>query len=119
MHHQEHIVSIPQAVGTIAILPEQETPGIYFIVCFNTASGRYYCNRRQRGLVFKPIGLSFNTASGRYYCNGRDVIDAMKLIHSVSIPQAVGTIAMLMECVQYSEITSVGFNTASGRYYCN
>ena len=63
------IVSIPQAVGTIAI--------------------------REKGIVFKPIGLiSFNTASGRYYCNLTPVQPDHYVLHVVSIPQAVGTIAI-------------------------
>ena len=60
------LVSIPQAVGTIAIdrldfwLPK--------IKGFNTASGRYYCNEEE--VFVRPEGQnSFNTASGRYYCN--------------------------------------------------
>ena len=36
-------VSIPQAVGTIAI-GISDVIRSYRIPCFNTASGRYYCN---------------------------------------------------------------------------
>ena len=59
-------VSIPQAVGTIAIE----------IILVKT-----YQNK------------SFNTASGRYYCNGTDFVYTNQSL-AVSIPQAVGTIAI-------------------------
>ena len=108
---------------------------------FNTASGRYYCN-----LAGVPIelfiGACFNTASGRYYCNARHVFGGKNTSASVSIPQAVGTIAILNFLVdiliiafQYRKrqvllqcsfggtgvdaAILAGFNTASGRYYCN
>ena len=85
-------VSIPQAVGTIAIL-------ISIMILerlqqrFNTASGRYYCNYR---VVHNGENLlvCFNTASGRYYCN------------NVKANETVVVVAG-------------SFNTASGRYYCN
>ena len=49
-------VSIPQAVSTIAILADPRLAMDDYI-CFNTASGKYYCNarelRRQKGVSFK------------------------------------------------------------------
>ena len=62
------VVSIPQAVGTIAIA---------YITALKTAA------QDER----------FNTASGRYYCNIIILNSATKLL-LVSIPQAVGTIAI-------------------------
>ena len=38
---------------------------------------------------------------------------------AVSIPQAVGTIAILYEDGTWLSRWQPGFNTASGRYYCN
>ena len=61
------VVSIPQAVGTIAILLQDK---------------------------YALMTYSFNTASGRYYCNAVVMATATFGIVSVSIPQAVGTIAM-------------------------
>ena len=37
----------------------------------------------------------FNTASGRYYCNIRMYLGETENKYEVSIPQAVGTIAIL------------------------
>ena len=86
---------------------------------FNTASGKYCCNSFPGqswdispyihvsipqavstvataaivAVVVMAVAMGFNTASGKYCCN-RDVIEAMKLLHSrVSIPQAVSTVA--------------------------
>ena len=59
-------VSIPQAVGTIAITFIKE--GGHLICRFNTASGRYYCNVTKMAVNIED--------------------------YSVSIPQAVGTIAI-------------------------
>ena len=64
------MVSIPQAVGTIAI------NNMLFLLLLNL--------------------FSFNTASGRYYCNAPSTgVDIQANRFDVSIPQAVGTIAML------------------------
>ena len=60
-------VSIPQAVGTIAMIDVSVAP-LRNLLRFNTASGRYYCNERCRHWCCRNI-CSFNTASGRYYCN--------------------------------------------------
>ena len=40
------------------------------------------------------FGDSFNTASGRYYCNLKIFFVTVLIIYTVSIPQAVGTIAI-------------------------
>ena len=64
-------VSIPQAVGTIAI--------------------------KHKDSKYWGKLVSFNTASGRYYCNGDYVEFTGQLsMNSVSIPQAVGTIAIVL-----------------------
>ena len=62
-------VSIPQAVSTIAITAYYKSCGIETEISFNTASGKYYCNK-----------------SG-------DTLDDI-ILKAVSIPQAVSTIAM-------------------------
>ena len=67
MQTKEVMVSIPQAVGTIAIKELSDKQIVH--ICFNTASGRYYCN----------VSWS-NLRDGTRY--------------RVSIPQAVGTIAI-------------------------
>ena len=83
-------VSIPQAVSTVATFSYLElhlasTDG------FNTASGKYCCNLIS--ISSADVIKSFNTASGKYCCN-----------------------QLLLQ-------TSVGlcsrFNTASGKYCCN
>ena len=112
-------VSIPQAVSTIAILVStSQMTALYF--CFNTASGKHYCNRRRhlqhRERYESPVSIpqavstiaiksavnsnytakgSFNTASGKHYCNDKE---GGKYVYAqtVSIPQAVSTIAILV-----------------------
>ena len=65
--------------------------------CFNTASGRYYCNFTGfKTIIVIVMALSFNTASGRYYCNVRRALIAKRREEVVSILQAVGTIAIVM-----------------------
>ena len=68
-------------------------------------------------MVIKYPKMGFNTASGRYYCNAGVILNAARKLR-VSIPQAVGTIAMGLLRVM-STLMEVRFNTASGRYYCN
>ena len=89
-------VSIPQAVSTIAISLQRAHFNTKPVYCFNTASGKYYCNYSKKELR-EALGfcVSFNTASGKYYCN---FLFGLLFIVSqilVSIPQAVSTIAML------------------------
>ena len=89
-------VSIPQAVGTIAIQVKADMERDKWL-SFNTASGRYYCNCQDNEWFEYMMTLSFNTASGRYYCNFLMVYTlSEKLMKNsmVSIPQAVGTIAI-------------------------
>ena len=85
---------------------------------FNTASGRYYCNWLTPVQPTSYKLHSFNTASGRYYCNERRKSMKGTSTQKVSIPQAVGTIAII-RIVILSIICWRGFNTASDRYYCN
>ena len=62
-------VSIPQAVSTIAM---QSLMGSFVHgLGFNTASGKYYCNKKAKAFAAYVRALSFNTASGKYYCNSR------------------------------------------------
>ena len=65
---KESAVSIPQAVGTIAITLTFGQQMDEKLNCFNTASGRYYCNCKEVMLLWTYV--------------------------KVSIPQAVGTIAI-------------------------
>ena len=60
---------------------------------FNTASGKYYCNLVIRIWRYPLFEARFNTASGKYYCN-RNLRYKQENIASVSIPQAVSTIAI-------------------------
>ena len=60
----------------------------------------------------------FNTASGRYCCNFSSNLHKNFVILSVSIPQAVGTVATIIEALM-CDIKKDRFNTASGRYCCN
>ena len=85
------VVSIPQAVSTIAI-----EDGV------KLAYG---------------VQSSFNTASGKYYCNSQKK-RALKAQGRVSIPQAVSTIAIVKQNTSFTMSIS-SFNTASGKYYCN
>ena len=85
------MVSIPQAVSTIAMMAASLRL-LLLLVCFNTASGKYYCNRK--------------------------FLEWFLHIHKVSIPQAVSTIAILKAEVEW-DAEQTCFNTASGKYYCN
>ena len=111
------IVSIPQAVSTIAI--EYRTAYWAWKEGFNTASGKYYCNLTCTKQHVKLVSYSFNTASGKYYCNfsKSELLDG--LAWCVSIPQAVSTIAILCVFPLWIKISLSSFNTASGKYYCN
>ena len=86
------------------------------VVSFNTASGKYYCNDLN-GWKASPAEQRFNTASGKYYCNLR--LYALRIhLMQVSIPQAVSTIA-IKKAVARTLSLLFSFNTASGKYYCN
>ena len=61
--------------------------------------------------------VRFNTASGRHCCNF-DVMEHGTDFMKVSIPQAVGTVATLLDVLFNQEVYH-GFNTASGRHCCN
>ena len=45
-------------------------------------------------------GISFNTASGKYYCNFGSNANGFAYMMSVSIPQAVSTIAIGSVCLK-------------------
>ena len=89
---KSNIVSIPQAVSTIAIR----------LRCF-----------------FRDSFGRFNTASGKYYCNNAKSSRPTFRALMVSIPQAVSTIAMFLKGMNIKSISILSFNTASGKYYCN
>ena len=62
--------------------------------CFNTASGKHYCNETMELTLINTTFVSFNTASGKHYCNRYNMVPRnLKL--------------------------KLGFNTASGKHYCN
>ena len=62
---------------------------------------------------------SFNTASGKYCCNSRYFHRLGRGFGlSVSIPQAVSTVATL-KLIFHSSSFLFRFNTASGKYCCN
>ena len=64
--------------------------------------------------------MSFNTASGKYCCNSLATGAAGDSVCSVSIPQAVSTVATQnQEAHMIVASTLAGFNTASGKYCCN
>ena len=87
-------VSIPQAVGDIAILMAVNYMPL-MMKCFNTASGKCYCN-----FTFELKG---------------------KAKIPVSIPQAVSAIAIQCEALTKGKSAKFKgcFNTASGKCYCN
>ena len=63
----------------------------------------------------------FNTASGKYYCNSIEKVRPFlpSVCQHVSIPQAVSTIAIFVVRANVRLAITVSFNTASGKYYCN
>ena len=87
------------------------------MVGFNTASGKYCCN--SIGFIFTGEELStcFNTASGKYCCN-LYMLNKGSTDISVSIPQAVSTVATDDVHKTLAHLQS-RFNTASGKYCCN
>ena len=56
----------------------------------------------------------FNTASGRYYCNSHDDIKMSSQLCKVSIPQAVGTIAIQIMNFNLAEFAEVSIPQAVG-----
>ena len=88
------VVSIPQAVGTIAMLNKKNSlPLWYEVVSIPQAVGTIAMVNLIKTLCKTKHFLRFNTASGRYYCNPFNLIGG-KTMKLVSIPQAVGTIAI-------------------------
>ena len=73
-HIVEKLVSIPQAVSTIAI--GRDDFAFDITVSFNTASGKHYCNGVYLSECPDVFPASFNTASGKHYCN--NVYDPLK-----------------------------------------
>ena len=66
-----------------------------FILGFNTASGRYYCNYEYHQYnFFVLLCVSIPQAVGTIAMNLSNQLDTLSKRPIVSIPQAVGTIAM-------------------------
>ena len=86
------LVSIPQAVGTVATILDFSKSMIstFSIVSIPQAVGTVATFKSDN---VEPIFKGFNTASGRYCCNlimtHADILELLL----VSIPQAVGTVA--------------------------
>ena len=135
----ESLVSIPQAVSTVATVCLKKDLVHYAWERFNTASGKYCCNdTSETKQLSTPRSVSipqavstvatksmigrrciercFNTASGKYCCNLKMKVAAQEAV-KVSIPQAVSTVATCTWYWCYS--SSISFNTASGKYCCN
>ena len=111
-------VSIPQAVGTIAICAKEKYSNkaeemfqyrkrqvllqLIILASSNVKSLTLFQYRKRQVLLQQQLKMSrllclpisFNTASGRYYCNTPIGEDSYCATFPVSIPQAVGTIAM-------------------------
>ena len=90
-------VSIPQAVGTIAIPFKEERCYLSSsLEGFNTASGRYYCNENIMPEEWCELlkRVSIPQAVGTIAIIEQSMLSAMKFLLKVSIPQAVGTIAI-------------------------
>ena len=85
-------VSIPQAVGTVATLQSLRASILLRLqVSIPQAVGTVATN--EEGEVFRMTKEGFNTASGRYCCNKTVKICSVDEVTIVSIPQAVGTVA--------------------------
>ena len=67
---EKTLVSIPQAVGTVATCSGSSVFKGLTGGCFNTASGRHCCNRYRLSNNDQVSTDGFNTASGRHCCNG-------------------------------------------------
>ena len=114
---------------------------MFWISCFNTASGKHCCNvvtqpQQSTGLwVSIPQAVStvatgnkitedeytyecFNTASGKHCCNCRQLHYGNRYRLLVSIPQAVSTVAT-DDLRRAKSLSIKGFNTASGKHCCN
>ena len=86
------VVSIPQAVGTVA------TNGILCGI---------------KSVVMVSIPQAVGTVATRRFKN-----ESIKRNEPVSIPQAVGTVATTSKSLADKKVLNC-FNTASGRYCCN
>ena len=88
---------------------------------FNTASGKHCCNETINSIIVdanKNSSVSIPQAVSTVATLRKSYLGTMRSVR-VSIPQAVSTVATsliesLMEYVLYS-----GFNTASGKHCCN
>ena len=89
LEHINVLVSIPQAVSTVATVASSVIE--FYHSRFNTASGKHCCNY-QATIVSRKRKERFNTASGKHCCNGiKHRINSTFV--RVSIPQAVSTVA--------------------------
>ena len=103
-----HIVSIPQAVGTI-------TSSSLFSLPFS--QGLEMCGPHRHLIPLLPRTLRrIPQAVGTVATSSMVYLHDCDVFH-VSIPQAVSTVATF--CAEISELNFNGFNTASGKYCCN
>ena len=115
---KSNIVSIPQAVGTVATC---KTPKLVKLrpQGFNTASGRHCCNLLQLTFSYYFSFPRFNTASGRHCCNLHNVNSIEGKVsgfNTASGRHCCNTFKKVYS--KYLEYVS-SFNTASGRHCCN
>ena len=89
------LVSIPQAVSTVATFVSKSLDSIIYILSFNTASGKHCCNFITLIQSKERCLCRFNTASGKHCCN-------------------LGYRLQHQDC-----LLSTCFNTASGKHCCN
>ena len=68
-----YTVSIPQAVGTIAIA-ETVVLGVIAVLMVSIPQAVGTIAIFYNGIGFNKVVASFNTASGRYYCNISHII---------------------------------------------
>ena len=87
------VVSIPQAVSTVATTLRVPPLTLTEVRRFNTASGKHCCNLKSPG--------------------------TMRSERAVSIPQAVSTVATAQIASDGGKGIIKSFNTASGKHCCN
>ena len=109
-----NLVSIPQAVSTVATLICLLTAVNYF-VSIPQAVSTVATPLKQKALTVRLH--RFNTASGKHCCNAKNSMKNLMLI-LVSIPQAVSTVATFDKNLTTKTGLS-SFNTASGKHCCN
>ena len=84
---------IPQAVSTVATIDDKLKYIFNDLDGFNTVNGKYCCNLSAVKNMNTLSYEGFNTASGKYCCNAVTFLLHLHKTASVSIPQAVSTVA--------------------------